>query len=417
MTKKILFVLTCLFFALMGLMLTALTGCKDSVSNPENNDRNQIQYSVLEKEVAGSASRFGFQIFNKICESARDSNVFISPLSISMALGMTLNGAAGDTYAAMKQTLELNGLTEEEINQTYQSLITTLTQADSEVDFNIANSIWYRNTMTFEPDFIQRNIDYFSAAINPMDFNDPQTVTVINNWVNTSTNGKIEEIIDQIGPDVVMYLINALYFKGTWKEEFNPDATVDDIFYMTNGNNVPCKMMVQKNDYLYFANDLFQAVNLPYGDEQFYMTVFLPKGENVVETVIEEMNAANWEQWLTSFAETELTLRMPRIKLEYEKELKEVLTQLGMGVAFTERADFTRMFQPGYLSISKVKHKTFLEVNEEGTEAAAVTAVEIVLESVGGQLIMNLNKPFVFVIHEKDSGAILFMGKISSPAN
>ncbi len=349
-----------------------------------------------------------------------DENVFISPISISMALGMTLNGAAGDTYDAMKQTLELNGLTDAEINNAYKNLIATLLSADPVVDFQIANSIWYRNTMTFEQPFIQTNIDYFNALVQGLDFDDPQTINVINQWISNNTNGKINEVIDQIDPITVMFLINAIYFKGTWQKEFNPQTTVEDTFYMTNGQQVGCEMMVQQNEYLYYENDLFQAVNLPYGNEQFFMTVLLPKDQYVVETIIEEMNETNWQQWLTGFTETELMLRLPKFKLEYEIQLKDVLTQLGMGIAFSdsEGADFTRMYSPGNLAISKVIHKTYLEVNEEGTEASAVTVVEIVLTSVGEEpLTMNVNRPFVFVIHEKDSGSILFIGKICNPNN
>ncbi|MFC2132989.1 serpin family protein [Bacteroidota bacterium] len=417
--KKInVFIVSSLLFSILCFMLSILTGCSDPASNLDNdNDQRQpIEISALEKEVANSASSFGFKIFDAISQSSRSENIFISPLSISMALGMTLNGAAGDTYTAMRQTLELNGLSEEQINFTYQTLIATLMSADAEVNFEIANSIWYRNTMTFEQLFIQTNIDYFDAVVQGMDFNDPQTVNVINQWISDNTNGNIDEVIDQIDPITVMFLINALYFKGTWEKEFNAEATVDDIFINDNTEQIACEMMVQENEYLYYENDLFQAVNLPYGDGQFYMTVLLPKDQNVVETIIEEMNSDNWSQWLTGFTETELILRLPKFKLEYEIELKDVLTELGMGVAFTDGADFTRMYAPGSLAISKVKHKSFIEVNEEGTEASAVTVVEIVLTSAGGDtLTMNVNKPFLFLIHEVDSEAILFMGKICNP--
>ncbi|MFC2139684.1 serpin family protein, partial [Bacteroidota bacterium] len=179
--KKInVFIVSSLLFSILCFMLSILTGCSDPASNLDNdNDQRQpIEISALEKEVANSASSFGFKIFDAISQSSRSENIFISPLSISMALGMTLNGAAGDTYTAMRQTLELNGLSEEQINFTYQTLIATLMSADAEVNFEIANSIWYRNTMTFEQLFIQTNIDYFDAVVQGMDFNDPQTVNV-----------------------------------------------------------------------------------------------------------------------------------------------------------------------------------------------------------------------------------------------
>lgn len=418
MKKRIVFIVSCLVFTLLCLMLTAIIGCSEQVIDPNNRQADPIEFTQLEKQIASSASSFGMKIFDQVTQTARDENVFISPLSISMALGMTLNGAGGDTYTAMKDALELNGLSEEEIDMTYKNLITELTSADSDVQFQIANSIWYRNTMTFEQQFIQTNIDYFNAVVQGMDFNDPATVGVINQWIEDNTNGKITEVIEEIDPSAVMFLINALYFKGSWQKEFNSEATIDDTFYMTNGNQVGCKMMVQQNEYSYFENDLFQAVNLPYGNGQFYMTVLLPKGGQVVESIIEEMNTGNWAQWLASFADTELILRLPKFKIEYEAKLKDVLTQLGMGVAFTDRADFTKMFAPGNLDISEVIHKIFVEVNEEGTEASAVTVVEIELTSAHDSVpSMYVNKPFIFIIHEKDSGAILFMGKICNPGN
>lgn len=418
MKKRIVFIVSCLVFTFLCLMLTAFMGCSEQIIDPNSRQTDPIEFTQLEKQIASSASSFGLKIFDEVTQTARDENVFISPLSISMALGMTLNGADGDTYTAMKDALELNGLSEEEINATYKNLIAELTSADSDVQFQIANSIWYRNTMTFEQQFIQTNIDYFDAFVQAMNFGDPATISVINQWIDDKTNGTITEVLEEIDPNTVMFLINALYFKGTWQKEFNPEATIDDTFYMTNGNQVSCKMMVQQNEYSYFENDLFQAVNLPYGNGQFYMTVLLPKGEQVVESIIEEMNESNWAQWLASFNDTELVLRMPKFKIEYEAKLKDVLTQLGMGVAFTDRADFTKMYSPGNLDISEVIHKTFVEVNEEGTEASAVTVVEIELTSAHDSVqSMYVNKPFIFVIHEKDSGSILFMGKISNPVN
>ncbi len=371
----------------------------------------------LEKQLVESDNKFGFKLFNEIIKQEQDKNIFISPLSVSMALGMTVNGANGETQAAMERTLELAGLTTEDINRSYQSLIGLLTNLDRKVIFQIANSIWYRQGMNFEQEFIDRNQIYFDALVRALDFGDPNSVVTINDWVKDNTNGKIKKIIDNIDPNIVMFLMNAIYFKGTWTYEFDKELTQDDFFKLTDDSRKPCKMMVQTNEFNYFENDDFQAIDLPYGDKQFNMTVLLPRSSNDIDSLIEGLNNRNWSQWLTNFSPDSVTLQFPKFKLEYEIKLNDVLAALGMGIAFTGAADFTGMYKPGGLWIDYVKHKTFVEVNEEGTEAAAVTVVAID-ESLGGPeppKFMRVDRPFVFVIRENHSGTLLFMGKIVEP--
>ncbi|MFQ5639827.1 MAG: serpin family protein [bacterium] len=370
----------------------------------------------LEKRLVESDNKFGFKLFKEIVKAEKDKNVFISPLSVSMALGMTLNGADGETKTAMEQTLEFAGLTTDEINQSYKSLIELLTQLDPKVAFQIANSIWSRQGRTFEQEFLDVNRTYFDALVRALDFSDPASVDVINSWVNENTNGKIKEILKSIDPSTVMFLINAIYFKGTWTYEFDKELTKDDFFNLPDGSQTPSKMMVQTNRFAYFENDDFQAIDVPYGDEQFGMTIFLPRSSKDIDSLIEELIEQDWTQWLASFSPDSVTLQFPKFKLEYEIKLNDVLTTLGMGIAFNGAADFTRMYKPGGLFIDYVKHKTFVEVDEEGTEAAAVTVVAIV-ESAGGPEIkfMRVDRPFIFVIRENHSGTILFMGKIVEP--
>jgi len=383
------------------------------------NDSSFREFTALEKQVASSADRFGLKLMKAVNATQQDSNVFVSPLSISMALGMTLNGANNETYDAMQSSLEMDGLTQQQINETYKSLINLLTQVDPKVVFDIANSIWYRNTWTFEQSFIDLNKKYFNALVKGLDFNDPSAPDVINNWVYNNTNGKIDKIVDSIDPTVVMYLINAMYFKGTWKYEFDKDETIDDIFSVPNGNQIPCKLMVQTNDFSYFRNSEYQAIDLPYGDDHFSMTVLLPAPTNTVDSLISRLSEENWDILLSSFSTQEGTLYFPKFELEYEITLNEVLKSLGMEIAFTPGlADFSNMYTgPADLNIDEVKHKTFVKVDEEGTEAAAVTSVSIVFTSAGGSgFTMCVDRPFVFVIRERNSGSILFIGKIVEPS-
>jgi serpin B len=381
--------------------------------------KNQGTVGTAEKKVSGAADKFGLKLFKEInAQEDTDKNIFISPLSVSYALGMALNGAAGSTYEDMKSTLELNGLTDKEINEAYKKLSAYLMNADPEVILNIANSIWYRQGFSIQQEFINTNKEYFSAEVTGMDFTNPNSVDIINSWVSSKTNGLIKEILDEIQGDVIMYLINAVYFKGTWTYSFPKEGTAPDNFYLSDGTQSVCTMMSQCNKLNYMENELFQAVRLPYGDGGYYMTVLLPKGNNNINDVIDRFSSDNWKLWNDSFAEKEGNLWLPKFKTEYKLIMNDVLTALGMGIAFNGNADFTGINSNGGLFISRVLHKTYVDVNEEGTEAAAVTAVEIRTTSIGGSdnsFYMKVNRPFVFTITEKETGSMLFVGKIVKP--
>ena len=393
--------------------------CSDNPASPNKGISREL--TIAEQRLVESDNKFGFNLFKKIIEEEKDKNVFISPLSISMALGMTLNGADGSTREAMQATLEFQGLTMQEVNESYKSLIELLTQLDPKVIFQIANSIWYRQEVTFEEEFLNTNKTYFDAIVQALDFNNPDVAAdIINSWVKENTNDRIEKIIEggDIDQNTVMFLINAIYFKGTWTYEFDKDLTQDDLFTLPDGSQKPIKMMIQENDSQYFENADFQAIDLPYGDGNFSMTILLPHPQKDIDFLIAEFNQNNWDQWISSFSEKPGTLHLPRFTLEYELTLNDVLKALGMEIAFDpNQADFTKMYKGSErLFISEVKHKTFVEVNEEGTEAAAVTSVEVGATSAGGsEFTMRVDRPFVFVIRENHSQTILFMGKIVEP--
>ncbi len=371
-----------------------------------------------EQYIADAAGDFGLDLFKSISASAaQDENLFISPLSVSMALGMTMNGADSNTYTAMRRTLGFEGLSEEEINEAYKSLITLLMQADPKVIFEIANSIWYRDQFTINPLFIETNRTYFDATILPKNFNDPATVKAINDWVSDKTHGKITEVIDQIDPMTLMFLINAIYFKGTWQYEFEKDKTVEAPFYLIDGQTSTCQLMQVEGDFNYYADETVQIIDLPYGAGNFSMTVFLPRDAEILDDFIENIDQIKWQSYLSNLDTSGVLLELPKFKLEYKLIMNQVLKNLGMGVAFVPgQADFSRIVDDIELFISKVLHKTFVQVDEEGTEAAAVTVVEISFTSIkpNGNL-MRVDRPFMFVLRERQSGTILFMGKILNP--
>jgi serine protease inhibitor len=391
-------------------------------NNPTANDREvSRELTASEKSLVQSDNKFGLKLFREIISEEKDKNVFISPLSVSMALGMTYNGSGGTTREAMQKTLELSGLTIEEVNKSYKSLLELLSQLDPKVRFQIANSIWCRKGMPFKQESIDLNKTYFDARVSELDFDDPGASGIINGWVDEKTNGKIKKIVEPpIDPSMVMFLINAIYFKGIWTYEFDQSLTTDADFFSPDGSRKPCKLMRREDDFLYFENSSFQAIDLPYGDGDFSMMVFLPRMQTDIDSLIAEFNQKNWDEWIGSFSRQKGKLELPKFTLKYELKLNDVLKTLGMEIAFNpQQADFTNMYQgPQNLVISEVKHKTFVEVNEEGTEAAAVTSVGIAITSVEPTgFWMRLDRPFVFAIRENKSQTILFIGKIMEPTS
>ncbi len=391
--------------------------CSNQIIGPEQG--KQIAFTDIQKEVASSSNEFGLNLLGKLDETNKDTNIFISPLSVSMALGMTMNGAKGTTLNEMENTLDFTGLSIDDINQTYKSLIRSLTNADPNVTMQIANSIWYKNTFSVEQNFIDVNKNYFNAAVQGLDFSDPSSVNTINNWVSQNTNGKITSIISQIPSNAVMYLINAIYFKGNWKYQFDSSSTVDKQFYLNNGSTVIRKFMREGCNFNYFSNNLVQAIDLPYGDSTFSMMVILPNQGQDINSIVGQLNMQMLDDWISQMRIAECNVTLPKFKIECEYSLNNDLIAMGMKTAFSPSADFTRINRNGGLYISEVKHKTYIDVNEKGTEAAAVTMVGFVTVVVGGGGLVpvefNVNRPFLFVIKENSSNTILFIGKIIDP--
>jgi len=393
------------------------SGCFDFINPTDEDSDKPRSLSKTEARQVQASNEFSFDIFKELSVGQADSNVFISPLSIYYALGMTYNGTAGETAEEMKNTLHLPEETSEEINSSFETLMEYLLGLDPDVTLQIANSIWYRDGWTFKETFLNICKDYFSAEISGLDFNDPSSVDTINNWVDENTNHKIDNIIDSIDPRTVMFLINAIYFNGTWKYEFDSEMTEEKDFYLTDGNTTKCNTMVQTAELKYMSNDDFQAVNLPYGNGNYVMTIILPNSNANIDSIIEEMNSTNWELWMSQMETKKGTVYLPKLKFAYEKELNDALQSLGMRKAFSG-ADFSNMDETAqYLFISEVRHKSFIEMNEEGTEAAAVTIVEISFESIGeeGDFTMNMNRPFIYAIQDINTNAMLFVGLLNVP--
>jgi serpin B len=335
-----------------------------------------------------------------------------------MALSMTMNGAAGETLEEMKEALWAKNFSVEAINKYNKSLREALLKVDPTTAISIANAIWYRNTLTVKADFITVNKNCYDAEVKALDFNTPNAANQINSWVSDKTNKKIPTIIQQIKADDMMYLINAVYFKGIWKSKFDKNNTKDEDFYpenpANNADSYKVSMMKQTETFSYSEDDNCRYLRMAYGNKAFSMVVMLPHEGKTVGDVIANLNSESWNKAMR-MGTVEVNLRFPRFKTECEYEMKEsILPAMGMHIPFSENANFSGISDFPLL-ISKVIHKTFVEVNEEGTEAAAVTAVVMAPTSVGPGTIIDyaVNKPFAFAICENSTGVILFIGKIN----
>lgn len=396
-------------------MLLCLLGCSDGNSPTDTiGDVLDLIGDPAFSSVASANTRFGFKLLMDVRAREPGANIFISPLSISIALTMTYNGAVGETQHAMAEVLEIEGLNLDAVNRSNAALRKSLESREPEVELSIANSIWGRQGVDFNPDFLNRNREYFEAEITSLNFSEPQTPEIINGWVETNTKGKIKKIVQQIDPRTLIILINAIYFKGSWQQEFDKSKTRDGIFHLADGNEKRVPMMFREGAYPYFRGGNFEAAILPYGDgdEDVSMYIFLPNHDSNLDEFLSQLNAENWASWLSQFHEVRGNSMMilPRFKLEYEVKLNDTLKALGMDIAFGGGADFSGMGPS--LFISEVRHKTFVEVNEEGTEAAAATVV-VGVESAPPSFIVD--RPFFFAIYDGRTETMLFMGTVVEP--
>jgi len=383
-------------------------------------EKNSDAGDAVDNRLVSANTRFGLKLYADVAKTSAGKNVFISPASVGLALAMTYNGAVGATKQAMERALEIQGMNHLELNKAYAALRQALENPDQKGQLNIANSLWAKKGVTFNPDFIQRNKQFYGAEVATLDFNNPSASSTINSWVADKTKGKIDKIVDNIDPQSILFLINAIYFKGKWADEFDKARTKEEPFTNAAGQRKPHPMMHQSGKYNYYEAKNFQAVSIPYGGDRVSMYIFLPTAGSTLNQLQSELTSTNWDSWIKQFVKTQGDIAVPRFKVEYEIELNDALKALGMGIAFDpQRADFTGICQTSDNAfISRVKHKTFAEVNEEGTEAAAATSVEVTVTSAmrpQRSFRMIVDHPFFFAIRDNKTGTLLFMGSINDP--
>lgn len=397
--------------------LSLLAGCGILDPGPESGEpisRLPRPLTAAEETVVSASNRFAFDLLRQVNEDEAGENVFVSPLSVSMALGMTMNGAANETLDEMRATLDFGDLTQDEINGSYRDLIDLLLRLDRSTRIEIANSVWYRRDLPVEQTFLDTVRDVFGAGAEAVDFADPATLGRINGWVSSATHNRIPKILDVIRPEEVMFLVNAIWFEGAWRTRFPAENTWEADFAAPGGPH-PVSLMNVTGDFHQRSTPEYIAIELPYGNTAFAMTIVMPR-EREIDGFVRSLDRDAWDAILSSLWVGQAAISVPKFTLEYEKTLDDALKALGMPTAFMGgEADFSGL-SAEYgrdLYITEVKHKTFVKVDEKGTEAAGATSVGIGLVSMPAPLIID--RPFVFAIRERFSGTILFAGKVVRP--
>lgn len=410
-------------YPLLGLCLLAicvvLPGYKKAAAQKPVIQKTRKANLTVDSRLVHATNAFGFRLYHKLAIPDGTKNLFISPISIEMALGMTYNGAAGTTKQAMANTLGVKALTRNDFNKANAHLLTLLKYPDAKVELAIANSLWGQQGYTFADDFLQRNRDYFNASVRALDFHQPNSAKQINTWVKDNTKGMIPKIVEYANiKNAVLVLTDAIYFKGKWTDPFNKVQTNNGAFTLLSGKKITVPLMRRTGDFQYLETAHFQAVNLPYGDKHVSMFVFLPKQKTTLAEFSKSLTLDVWTKWQTQFHQSHGTLLLPRFKADYGTSLKTTLSAMGMQECFSGQANFSGMLpnaKHADLFISDVLHKTALEVNEEGTVAAAATAVIMTRSMSRKSFTMNVNHPFFLAIVDKTTGAILFLGSIVKP--
>ncbi len=406
--------------AVSALMAASCDKNNHDIPKGELPDPIRIELRAAEQEMIGADQAFAFEFFENVyLEEAKDddANFMVSPLSLSMALAMTGNGAMGETKTAILEALKLNGYDDTEINAYYKKLKEALLKTDPSTRISIANAIFTNKFVEVHTKFIETNKSYYDATVQPVEFGNAKTVDIINGWASDNTNGLIEKVIDQTNSMDLMYLLNAIYFKGIWSSEFDPKNTSPKPFTREDGSRADVDMMHQTAKFNYAEDETLQLVQLPYGNQAFSMMVLLPKeGKNLSELVSATRGEGYWTGLQSNLKEAEVVLSLPKFKTEYSKGLNNLLVKMGMGLAFTDAADFSGMSDQA-AKIDFVKQDTYISTDEKGTEAAAVTTIGMVLTSMPMEpqrVVFNANRPFIYIIQENSTGAILFMGAVKN---
>jgi len=372
---------------------------------------------------AAATNGFGFRLLAEMQEERKGENVFFSPMSLSMALSMTYNGAGGATKTGMAKALGVQGVAFDQLNAGQQIVFDFTQKFEPGITTGIANALWVKKGSRLQPEFIKQNRQSYHAQVTALNLANPRSARTINRWVERETKGKIAELVQpgDFNKDSGLVLTNAVYFDGLWNTPFERSLTEDGPFTLEDGTTKQVPMMTRTAYLNYFDGDGFRALRLPYGGGAKSMYILLPDPKRRLADLISKLTAKNWDTWMGQLKEERVTVFLPRFKANYESEINKPLIALGMGDAFSDHADFSGIDgQKDNLYISLVRHKAVLEVNEEGTRAVAATSfhgepMATQLAHPKEPIIFRVDHPFLCAIRDEESGALLFLGAIEKP--
>ncbi|MDR7129945.1 serpin B [Algoriphagus sp. 4150] len=410
-------------------LLSAVIFCFSCISGEDNSPSGKVEanlreLSLDENRLSESNTRFATNLFQQLASNGDSKNIFFSPYSVHQALAMAMNGNDGEVLEEFIQVLQMEGMNLEEANQAVKDLTSFLLDVDPKVKLSIANGIWYKEDYQVRIPFKDAARQYFNAEIAPFNVYDPNSVDIINHWIEKQTNNLIKDMLDFIPEDAVMYLVNAIYFKGDWTYNFPKENTRKEKFTLRNGQEIMTDMMNlgEPAGFKAYGTADYTYLEIPYSSEQYSMGVLVNESGNLSQ-LYPHFTLENLDEWRSNSRDVNLILKMPKFKIEYRIDnLADDLQAMGLVRPFIFHQDnFTQLFSnpTNYLKISRVIHQALIEVDEKGTEAAAATIVEVVektsLPPNSTPTIFTLDRPFIFFIQEKHSGAILFMGKLENP--
>jgi serine protease inhibitor len=388
-----------------------ILSCQDPGVEPDNAP-NLRTLTAEETQVTKGANDFAFHLYRKLRKETPE-NTFISPLSVSMALAMALNGANEETQQSILNTIDYGGFTAGEVNKAYLDLTELLLGIDRKVQIGIANSVWHSQDYTGHSEFASVIRDFYDGEVKALDFGNSASKDVINGWVESKTNNRITDLLDQISPDEVLFIINAIYFKGDWTYQFDKSKTHKAPFIRADDTVSEVDMMFSKGVKIgRYLDQHFQVLDIPYGNGQFRFTAVLPNDPTHLDDLVSTINAEQVSDWIDQSDSITVELELPRFKMKWKSDLLETLESLGM-----KKSGFPKLLQESMpLAVSRVVHQTYLDVNEEGSEAAAATAIGFERTSAPAlPARITIDRPFLFMIREKHSGAILFLGQLIDP--
>lgn len=404
------------FFPLIGvccLSIGMLTSCSEDEPVAPNIKYNPgtVKLTAAQQAQVENSNEFAWKFFKEVSKGEQQ-DVFVSPLSVTYALGMLSNGAVGDTQKEILEGLEFRSGKVEDINSLCHQLMIESPKLDKSTQLSMANAVVVNKNKPLQPDFKNVVEKQYQALVTNQDFSSPATLSFINQWASDHTQGMVPKILERINPDGVSYLLNALYFKGIWYRQFDKKHTKKEAFTKADGTKSQVQMMHQKEQFLIGENEMYQTVVLPYGNGSYEMIVVLPREGKKLSDVLVAMNGKQWKDNLKATRFAEVDLKLPRFTSVYNRELNDVLKLLGMNAMFDpSKANLTKMSAVSSF-VSMVLQKAKIEVDEEGSKAAAVTVVETLTTAAppSRPIMFHANRPFMYAIAEHSTGTIFFMG-------